>query len=408
MKMLSQEQNELLTRIEGDAPMGRMLRQYWVPAIRSEALKADGDPCRVRLFGQNFVAFRATDGRVAIFDEGCPHRGASLLLARNEDCALTCIFHGWKFHVSGKTVDVPTEPADRRAAFCEKVPLKSYPVREAGTMVWVWLGEGEAPEFPMFEFNSLPDTHVSSRVAYLNCNWLQGVEATIDTAHVGILHQTHVKKRNITEKFADVAPRYDIDPKPYGFRAAALRTLRDNSIYVRVTEYVVPWYSFIPHEPGVRSLVISAPVDDHHVAQWYVMYNPKQPLTKEDIAGFDSMIGPDPNNFYNPKGTFENRWLQDRTLLHESFTGVKGGIPIEDFIVEESMGPIVDRSKEFLGSTDELIARVRRLFLRSLEDFRNGKAPFGLDSKIDHGKIGTESFYIPENADWRDKVISTL
>ncbi|MEB3100562.1 Rieske 2Fe-2S domain-containing protein [Ferviditalea candida] len=401
--MLTKEQNELLTRVEGDAPMGKMLRQYWLPALRSEALVADGDPVRVRLFGQNFVAFRGTDGKAAIFDEGCPHRGASLLLARNEDCALTCIFHGWKFGNNGKTVDVPTEPKDRREAFAKKVPLKSYPVKEAGTMVWVWLGEGEVPEFPMLKFNTMPDTHVRAWVAYVQVNWLQGLEATVDTAHVGVLHKSHIGLLSEGDEFEDIAPRYDIDPQPYGLRAAALRRMKDGSEYVRVTEYVAPWYSFIP-QPGTHAVcTISTPIDDYNVGQWYISFDSEQPLSEDKIQFFESMIGPDPNNFYNPKGTFENRWLQDRELMKQGhFSGVQG-IPIEDFIVEESMGPIADRTKEFLGSTDIAIARMRRMFLKSLEDFKNGLPPFALNIKIDYSKIKTNTFYVPKNTDWRDK-----
>ena len=149
--MLSKEKNELLTRVEHGASMGQFLRQYWVPAVRAARLERDDAPTRVRLFGENFVAFRATDGRVGFFDEGCPHRLASLTLARNEDCALTCIFHGWKIDVSGKVVDVPTEPAER-AFFGDKVKVNHYPVREAGGLIWVWLGLGEPSPFPAFAF----------------------------------------------------------------------------------------------------------------------------------------------------------------------------------------------------------------------------------------------------------------
>jgi phenylpropionate dioxygenase-like ring-hydroxylating dioxygenase large terminal subunit len=400
--MLTKEQNELLTRVEGDAPMGKMLRQYWIPALRSEALVADGDPVRVRLFGQNYVAFRATNGQVAIFDEGCPHRGASLLLARNEDCALTCIYHGWKFGVDGKC-DVPTEPEDRRAAFAAKVPLKKYPVREAGTIVWVWLGEGEMPDFPALEFTTLPDTHVRSWVAQVQVNWLQGVEALVDTAHVGVLHKSHIPLLADEDEFDDIAPRYDIDPQPYGFRAAALRKMKDGSEYVRVTEYIAPWYAYIPQRGPNGVCVMSIPIDDYNVNQWYISFDPINPLTKDRVKFFESMIGPDPNSFYNPKGTFENRWLQDRELMKQGhFSGVHG-IPIEDFIVQESMGSIVDRSKEFLGSTDEAIGRLRRMFLKSLENFKNGKPPVTLDKKIDYASIKTRTFYTPPNTDWRDK-----
>src|SRR5579875_913665 len=159
--MLTPEHNDLLTRVGPGTPMGEMLREYWAPVLRSQALEADGAPVRVRLLGENFVAFRSTDGRVGFFDEGCPHRCTSLALARNEDNALTCIFHGWKIDVSGKVVEVPSEPPERRAEFAAKVRVKHYPVREAGGLVWVYLGKREQPpEFPRLEFTQLPASHI--------------------------------------------------------------------------------------------------------------------------------------------------------------------------------------------------------------------------------------------------------
>src|SRR5215472_5080568 len=151
--MLKPEQNELLTRVGPDTPMGEFLREYWVPACRSAKLEADGAPERVRLFGENFVAFRATDGRVGFIGEGCPHRCASMALARNEGNGLRCIFHGWKVSVDGECVDTPTEPPERRAEFAKRVPVRHHPVHEAGGLVWVYLGkEKVAPRFYNFEF----------------------------------------------------------------------------------------------------------------------------------------------------------------------------------------------------------------------------------------------------------------
>ena len=134
--MLSPEENELLTRVGPGTPMGALLRQYWIPALRSERLKAGGAPAGVRLLGENFVAFRASDGRVGFFDEACPHRGASLVLARNEDCALRCLFHGWKIDVTGKVVEIPSEPPEQRERLAAKIRVRHYPVVESGEVVW--------------------------------------------------------------------------------------------------------------------------------------------------------------------------------------------------------------------------------------------------------------------------------
>ncbi len=180
--MLTKEHNELLTRVGPGTPMGDMLREYWVPACRSAKLEADGAPERVRLFGENFVAFRATDGRVGFIAEGCPHRCASMALARNEGNGLRCIFHGWKVNVDGECVDAPTEPVERREAFAKKVPVRSHPVREAGGMIWVYLGKHKdnPPRFPDYEFNNVPDSHVRPMRGLVKINWLQGLEALLE------------------------------------------------------------------------------------------------------------------------------------------------------------------------------------------------------------------------------------
>ena len=184
--MLTLDRPQLLAGVGANSPMGSLLRQYWVPAIRSERLDAGGAPVRLRISGENLVAFRAHDGRVGIFDEGCPHRGVSLSLARNEDNALRCIFHGWKIDVTGKLVDIPTEPSERCAAFAESVKFGRYQTHEEGGIVWAWLGRGEAPVFPTFAFAGLPAAHVISFVGLLGCHWLQALEMLLDPVHIGI------------------------------------------------------------------------------------------------------------------------------------------------------------------------------------------------------------------------------
>jgi phenylpropionate dioxygenase-like ring-hydroxylating dioxygenase large terminal subunit len=138
---MTQEDNDRLTRVEGDAPMGAMMRQHcWIPALLSLQLMADGAPRRLRLLGNDYVAFRDSDGRLGVLDEGCPHRNTSLVLARNEDCGLRCIFHGWKVDVHGQVVEAPTHAPDPEA-FAAKIRTRSYPTVEGGGLVWVWLGD---------------------------------------------------------------------------------------------------------------------------------------------------------------------------------------------------------------------------------------------------------------------------
>jgi phthalate 4,5-dioxygenase len=193
--MLSKEDNERITRVGPGTPMGEMLREFWTPALRSAALEADGAPKAFRLLAEDLVAFRATDGRIGIFQKQCPHRCASLALARNEGNGLRCIFHGWKFDVSGKAVDIPTEPEENRAAFAERVPLKHYPAREAGGMVWIYMGKRKTPpKFYDFEFH-FPPAEALLRCAIVNGNWLQGLEGQLDSAHLNFLLRAALAQR---------------------------------------------------------------------------------------------------------------------------------------------------------------------------------------------------------------------
>ena len=261
---MKREDNDRLTLVGPGTPMGAMMRQYWHPVLRAKKLVADGAPVRVRLLGENFVAFRATDGRLGFFDEKCPHRCASLALARNEGNGLRCIYHGWKFDVSGSTVEVPTEPPERREAMAAKVPLRHYPIREAGGLIWVNINRAGAPvKFPEFEFCDLPDDHIDARIGIIGCNWLQALESVLDSAHLSFLHsgvlmarptnelpQSEGMRANFAATKASTSPLFEIDERPYGFRECALRSYPDGRRLAKIREFVAPYFSFLPGFPG--------------------------------------------------------------------------------------------------------------------------------------------------------------
>jgi phenylpropionate dioxygenase-like ring-hydroxylating dioxygenase large terminal subunit len=375
--MTTREENDLLTRVENGAPMGRMLRQlYWVPAVLSSRLEAGGAPVRVKLFGERFVAYRTHDGRVGFLNEACPHRGASLALARNEDNALRCIFHGWKICVSGKVVDVPNEPSNPEA-FCKTVKVRHYPAVEGAGLVWVWLGTGEAPPAPNFEWMGLSPEQAYACGLELNSNWLQGVEATIDSSHIAILHQSHLasSESDMAATRVNTAVRYKFQDTAYGFRAAALREGPDGRCLARVTEFVMPYYGLIPpigSGPSQdRTVIIAVPIDDTHLIQWYIYYNTQRPV--------DSVKRTQRANTWPMAGGIVDdparAWGQDRRLMkHGNHTGFTE-IVIEDFVTQVSMGPIVDRSEEYLCSGDQAIVRMRRQLRDAVRAFEAGDVP---------------------------------
>jgi phthalate 4,5-dioxygenase len=406
--MLSKADNERLTRVGPGTPMGEMLREFWTPALRSDAIEADGAPRRVRLLGENFVAFRDSSGRVGFLKEGCPHRGISLALGRNEENGLRCIFHGWKFTVDGKCVDTPTEPEDRRQAFCQRVPVKSYPAEEAGGLVWVYLGRRETPP-KMFDFEwHRPPGEALVRCGIVHGNWLQGLEGQLDSAHIGMLHRTSTENdgrfTNRLNALArrNAAPRFDLVEQPYGFREAALRDLGDGTTYARIREVVFPYYSFIPGDHGQpRLVVVVVPIDDEWSAHWYFYMNPFGPVPQWFKDWAVQRTTPDDDNYSADMGGIGNMWHQDRAAMKAGhWSGILGNFTYEDFVVEESMGPIVDRSTEFLGTSDAVIMRARRMLLSALDDHAQGKLPFGLGDNINYGRIRALAIRYPGGLDW--------
>jgi phthalate 4,5-dioxygenase len=413
--MMTQEENELLARIGKDTPMGDLLREYWTPAVRAAAIEADGAPARVRLFGRNYVAFRSTDGRVGFFDEGCPHRCVSLALARNEGNGLRCLFHGWKIDVSGTVVDVPSEPPERQEAFAARIKVNHYSTREAGGLIWVYLGkQTTAPAFFDFEFARLPESHVDIRRAILHCNWFQGFEGSLDTVHAGILHvgwmedpakrwnaapgaELHVLSRKIPSAAIEFMPR------PYGFREGALRELPDGSVYARIREVVLPYYSFVPTPGGAPCFVtVTVPVDDEWHMQWTIFYDPAKPISDEARQRLMAGTSGDRDNFASDIGGFHNMWNQDRSLMKQGhWSGIGRQLPYEDFAVQEAMGVIQDRTVEQLGSSDATIVRTRRLLLEAARGHRAGMPPFGHDRAIDHGRIRALAVRVAKGTEWQ-------
>src|SRR5262249_18971601 len=140
--MLTHEENELITRIEPGTAMGTTLRRYWIPALLASDLPGpDCPPVRVKLLGEDLVAFRDTEGRIGLLEELCPHRRASLFFGRNEECGLRCVYHGWKFDVTGRCVDMMNEPEE--LSFKHKIHQPSYPTAETGGVVWAYMGRSE-------------------------------------------------------------------------------------------------------------------------------------------------------------------------------------------------------------------------------------------------------------------------
>ncbi len=341
----------------------------------------------------------------------CPHRAASLALGRNEQGGLRCIFHGWKISPDGKVVDTPCEPADRRAAFAAAQKVRAVPTHEVAGVVWVYLGKQEVPpRFPEFEFTKLPPSHVDIRRAPVHYNWVQGLEAHIDSSHVGVLHSGFISRGvgdaqlfDLNLTIVNTAPDFEMDVTSYGLREGALRPVPGDRVYARIRQIVLPFFTFIPGAKGDPcSGRATVPIDDEWDAEWYIVYDPDKPITAERLANLYRGASQDPENFAANLGTPENLWHQDRDAMKAGhWSGLNRNIPFEDFIVQSSMGPFVDRSKEQLGAADAIIVKVRRLLLDAVEEYqRNGTISWRSDD-IDFNAIRALAVTFPQGQDWR-------
>ena len=422
--MLSQMDNVTLTQTGAGTPMGETLRRYWMPAALSAELPGpDCPPVRVRLLGEDLIAFRDSDGRIGLLDEFCPHRRASLFLARNEECGLRCVYHGWKFDVEGKCLDMMNEPPD--SDFRDKITTKSYPTLEQGGVVWAYLGEaGKQPPPPNFEWTLLPPDHRHVSKNMQECSWLQGLEGGIDTAHAPILHRTittDTDKAGIridSDLVKGGAPLVEVDVTDYGYRYSGVRSLGERGSIVRGYHYVMPFHQLRPSQSAFRGrsahAIISGhmwvPMDDHHCMIYNFTYSyDDQPITQEEWVAMEEGYGRGAQHIlsdYRTVGNRGNDWLIDRGVQkHETFTGIEG-INAQDVAVQESMGSIVDRSLETLSRSDMAIVHARRLLLEATRTVADGGDPPGTGTS--YYNIRAIERLLGPDVQWRDAILDEM
>jgi phthalate 4,5-dioxygenase oxygenase subunit len=396
--MFRPEDNERLVRIGPGKPAGEFMRRYWQPALLSEELPGnDCPPVRVRLLCEDLIAFRDSNGRVGLVDAYCPHRRAPLFFGRTEECGLRCVYHGWKFNTDGDCVDMPNEPAD--TPMKARVKILAYPTVERGGVVWGYLGPRDhIPAPPDFEWTRAPSTHAFVSKTYEECNYLQALEGGLDSSHASFAHNNHLGNKQVLRNI-DTAPRIEVQTTDYGYRSISTRVTGENQRYVRVYHYVMPnqqmrgafesWFSIkddkevhrVPKSDGH----IWVPIDDEHtwVYNWSCGRDRSTPLPPPFRDEWETHAGRGPDDLiagtYRPKRNRLNDYLIDRAVQKtQTFTGIKG-VNTQDFALQEGMGPIVDRSKEHLGSSDKAIVILRRLMLEAIHSVEHGAVPPGLD-----------------------------
>jgi phthalate 4,5-dioxygenase oxygenase subunit len=414
--MLTAEENDLLCRVEGDAPMGQLMRRHWIPACLSEeVVEADGAPVRTRLLGEDLVVFRDTDGRLGVLDEYCPHRRASLAFGRNEECGLRCLYHGWKIDVDGNVVEMASEPPE--SGFVEKVKHKAYPAHEWGGFVWTYMGPKETmPEFEPPPFAPTKDAKVSIVKIHVPCNWAQILEGQIDSAHSSSLHSSDMKPAKVDSAKAldthwlrpstDKAPRMEVERTSFGFHYAAIRRPIQNASthdYIRKTVYVAPFFALIPPNNAYNVATVLAPSDDTHTAFHFIAWHETEGIDQEVWRKFNvAQVGIDVDENYNNLRTRENNYWQDRQAMKlGNFTGI-AGIPNQDIAMWVTMGPIADRTRERVGASDLAVVEFRRLMVEAARQMKAGGPVIGrTEPHIPQVEIASYEGVVPKSTDWR-------
>jgi len=289
--MLSRDDNEALVRTGPRTIMGEFLRRYWLPFYPASGLIADGQPRRVRILGEDLVAWRDSDGGIGLMDHACPHRRAPMAFARNEACGLRCVYHGWKFDRDGATLDMPAEPENSR--FKNNLRVKAYPCQERNGIVWAYMGPDRdgPPPLPDHEWNLVPAerVHISFRVQ--ECNWMQALEGDIDSAHAAILHgrtDGEGRAKRILA-YRDMRPTFDVQAQPHGLSIAAKRHLDSGNIYWRVNQLILPFYTMAPPQSVFPELSGHAwiPIDDDNTLVIMYSYVPDAPLYEKTRRLFE-------------------------------------------------------------------------------------------------------------------------
>lgn len=418
--MLKPEENERLTRIGPGTPMGRVFRSYWIPfALSSELLEPDGPPIRVRLLGEDLVAFRDTQGRSALLDAFCPHRRAPMFFGRNEDCGLRCVYHGWKFDRDGRCVDMPSEPPD--SLFRTKVRIGSYPTWEGAGMIWTYMGDADLiPPVPDYEFVRAPESHRFVSKTFERANYLQALEGGLDTSHSSFLHNNRMADKTALRS-RDTAPRLEVDRTPYGYTYAGIRRVDDAKNYVRAYQYIMPSIQCrggTLTERGEREAVpkidghIWIPIDDTQtwVFNYMYSYDPEIPIPRENAIAFEAFSGRGPDDLlpgFRLKRNLDNDYLVDREMQkNRTYTGITG-LNTQDFAIQEGMGPICDRSQEHLGTSDRAIIAMRQLLLEAADDVEAGRAPRGSQPASYRGVRPVDG-YVSSAAEWREALKGEL
>ena len=415
--MLNREENERISHVGRETPMGELLRRFWLPFLQVADLpEPDGPPVRVTLLGERLVAFRDSEGRVGLIDRLCAHRCADLFFGRNEESGLRCTYHGWKYDVEGKCLDMPTEDAE--STFKDKIKLTAYPVREKAGVLWTFMGpKGQIPELPEFEWARVPESHRFISWSVQQNNFVQAIDGGIDTVHSVFLHsgvdshrQLDVwQERGRQEQDPRLVHRVRTNPPKlytkdtdFGLMIGGQYRGKEGMDYWRCNLFFVPFYTMPPGTPTRKLCHAFVPLDDENTARWAFSWDVQKPYPAKEIAemrsGASVHVQLLPGG-HNPARNKANDYLIDREAQRTlTYTGIKG-TGEQDFSVQEGMGAVVDRTREHLGTSDIGIIAMRRRLMKFAADLQEGVAPYAA-AHGDVYHVRPADVVLPAGAKW--------
>jgi phenylpropionate dioxygenase-like ring-hydroxylating dioxygenase large terminal subunit len=389
--MMSQSQNDAITRTGPRTGLGKLMRRYWQPVALAQELEGERPLVSVRLLDRDFVVFRDEQGRYGMLDRDCPHRGADLAFGRLENGGVRCAFHGWLFDVEGKCLQMPAEPSNSR--MCENLRQGAYPIVSKNGILFGFVGEGEPPAFPDLDCFTAPDEYTFAFKGLIECNWLQALEVGIDPAHASFLHrffhdeevsasygkQFRGASSGTSTPMTKILREYDrpiinVERTEYGLRIIALRELDAERTHVRVTNQVFPHAFVIPMSSEMTITQWHVPVDDES-CYWYAIFTSfGQPVDKAKMRAQRLELYELPE-YRSRKNRSNNYGFDPREQKHETYTGMGADINVHDQWAVESMGRVQDRTREHLGYSDKAIVEYRRLLREQIERVEGGLEP---------------------------------
>lgn len=409
---MTEEQNKILTKVGPGTPCGELMRRYWQPAALSEQLPSGGPPLPVRLLGEDLVLFRDDQGRPGLLGIHCSHRGADLSYGRLEDGGLRCIYHGWLYDIHGNCLDQPGEPGGGEHR--NEIRQLAYPCVEKVGVIFAYMGPGEPPLLPNFEFLTLPEEQVFATKLHSDCNYLQGNEGNIDLLHVSILHYTDrdVQAHTVYDETTSLCSRggapemesTDAELVDVGLRICKLRRVEPDKTYIRSATFILPNLCAVPaRQEGGRGYTVNwhVPIDDFHHWKYVLIFNRERPLDKEAVRAERQETTGDYESVRNK----QNRYLQDReSMKTESYSGIGHVFQAQDLCVTEGAGYVQDRTQEHLVASDAPIVASRKILLQAIQDVEEGRDPANVvrDPARNHFRIISTYGFLPPAVTWKE------